>query len=54
MAETYKSCILCGGNFMQINLSEETIKTVYKALKSERNTLNCITWHLNMRKGYSI
>ena len=28
-----------GGNFMQINLSEETIKTVYKALKSEKNTL---------------
>lgn len=24
---------------MQINLSEETIKTVYKALKSEKNTL---------------
>lgn len=25
---------------MQINLSEETIKTVYKALKSEKNTLH--------------
>ena len=39
MKRINKSCILCGGNFMQINLSEETIKTVYKALKSEKNTL---------------
>ena len=39
VTETCKPCILCGGNFMQINLSEETIKTVCRALRSEKNNL---------------